>query len=362
MPKGSTAIYLRIASELRGKIERHEFPSGRLPTERDMAEAYGVNRLTLRNALRLLFAEGLIAKMGVHGTFVADAAPVLRKMSAQKVLALFASCDMDRPYVWPFLLDALQRELQANGVELEFQSVGSPSELEPLLKRNAVRRDFDGIIVSGFMNAELLAKLQDFKLPVVIIGSLRRQDPIEGQFDRVRVDTFNCVHEGVSALLGRGYSKVALVDGFISQWSLLAQNAWRSAYTDQGLAVPEQLLFNFEDDNISVGMKQSKMVMKARPDALFIQSECVARGMFDGLFRMGVKIPEDIPVVTLGHPGDSVSHLGFPKLEFQPEMMVSAAVKLLLRRVANPKAEPVLELLKANFLRRAAIPAKTPKL
>lgn len=51
-----------LAAEIRQKIISHEYPEGtRLPTETEMAEQLNISRPTVREALRLLEAEGLIS-------------------------------------------------------------------------------------------------------------------------------------------------------------------------------------------------------------------------------------------------------------------------------------------------------------
>ncbi|TGQ60706.1 FadR family transcriptional regulator, partial [Mesorhizobium sp. M1C.F.Ca.ET.212.01.1.1] len=63
-------LYQTIASKLRKLIEDGEFPPGsRLPGERELAERFGVSRVTIREAEIALEAQGWIAiriGSGVH--------------------------------------------------------------------------------------------------------------------------------------------------------------------------------------------------------------------------------------------------------------------------------------------------------
>lgn len=59
-------IYQQIEALLKQKIAEGEYPANQaLPSERTLAEAYGVNRLTVRAALKQLQAQGIV--MAVHG-------------------------------------------------------------------------------------------------------------------------------------------------------------------------------------------------------------------------------------------------------------------------------------------------------
>ena len=65
--------YLRIADDLRERIidGSHE-PGRRLPSNRELADAYGTTLATLRAALQLLADQGWVTVEHGNGTFVAD--------------------------------------------------------------------------------------------------------------------------------------------------------------------------------------------------------------------------------------------------------------------------------------------------
>ena len=67
----SVPIYRQLMDNIKQKIVNGELKVGdRLPSERDMAEKYGINRMTVRNAIKKMEAEGtLISKRG-SGTYV----------------------------------------------------------------------------------------------------------------------------------------------------------------------------------------------------------------------------------------------------------------------------------------------------
>jgi len=60
-----------IAAKLRAEITEGKMSAGtKLAAERELAQQFGVNRMTVRNALNILEGEGLIARYPVRGTFV----------------------------------------------------------------------------------------------------------------------------------------------------------------------------------------------------------------------------------------------------------------------------------------------------
>lgn len=73
-------LYLRLAAQLRQEIEAWRWTANEpLPSERELAELYGVSRETVRKSVRLLEQDGLIFSEQGRGTFVAP--PQVRGMA-----------------------------------------------------------------------------------------------------------------------------------------------------------------------------------------------------------------------------------------------------------------------------------------
>lgn len=64
-------IYLQLREVVRNKIEEGEYPPGiAIPSENELAETYGINRLTVRNAIDALVHEGLLKRVQGKGVYV----------------------------------------------------------------------------------------------------------------------------------------------------------------------------------------------------------------------------------------------------------------------------------------------------
>lgn len=61
-----------LASAIRERVIRGQYPPGHRLTEDDLAEQYGVSRIPVREALRLLEGEGFVRVIPYTGTFVAE--------------------------------------------------------------------------------------------------------------------------------------------------------------------------------------------------------------------------------------------------------------------------------------------------
>src|SRR5690348_11072361 len=75
----SEPLYAQVARDMAAHVRRGTVTAGqRLPPEPVLAEAYGVNRLTVREALASLTRQGLVRRVQGVGSFVADAPVRLR--------------------------------------------------------------------------------------------------------------------------------------------------------------------------------------------------------------------------------------------------------------------------------------------
>jgi GntR family transcriptional regulator len=73
MAEVAQTLYARLRDELRAQIlDGRLRPQAKLPSENEMTQAYGVSRITVRQALGDLQKEGLIVRLQGKGAFVAQ--------------------------------------------------------------------------------------------------------------------------------------------------------------------------------------------------------------------------------------------------------------------------------------------------
>ena len=81
-PASDRAVYKQIADHLRAAISRNALREGeQLPSEAQLMEHYGVARMTIRTALRVLQDEGLVTAEHGRGVYVRARPPVRRLAS-----------------------------------------------------------------------------------------------------------------------------------------------------------------------------------------------------------------------------------------------------------------------------------------
>jgi GntR family transcriptional regulator, transcriptional repressor for pyruvate dehydrogenase complex len=81
-------LCLQVATQLRNLILSQQIGAGdRLPAERDLCEQFGASRTVIREAIRMLEAEGLLTSLGGSGTYVKH----LQSQDVAKYLGMYAS-------------------------------------------------------------------------------------------------------------------------------------------------------------------------------------------------------------------------------------------------------------------------------
>ncbi len=126
LPEGEGPLYLRLQALIRGAVEGGELrPTDALPSERDLAEAFSVSRVTVRKALTGLVEEGVVEQRQGSGTFVSGGH---RKLQQGLSHLTSFSADMatrGRRTTSDWLLRALERVTPAEAMQLAL----SPGDL-----------------------------------------------------------------------------------------------------------------------------------------------------------------------------------------------------------------------------------------
>ena len=67
------AVYLQLKESIEKKIRDGVYKVGdKIPSERQMSELYGITRVTVKHAIRMLEEEGVLCSKQGKGTFVVD--------------------------------------------------------------------------------------------------------------------------------------------------------------------------------------------------------------------------------------------------------------------------------------------------
>ncbi|MBC8104498.1 MAG: LacI family DNA-binding transcriptional regulator [Cytophagales bacterium] len=157
----------------------------------------------------------------------------------------------------------------------------------------------DGAIMWGIGSENIATYLeqQDSSIPVVYLGAAR-----SGATDWVSFDYFEGGRLAMEHLIGRGRRRIALVSPYAfgeDRHEEPRHAAYMDACRRTG-QTPNVLLTDAEETRqagLRIAERIAALPAGERPDALFCHNDMIAIGVYCGLLRGGIRVPEDVAVV-----------------------------------------------------------------
>jgi DNA-binding LacI/PurR family transcriptional regulator len=198
----------------------------------------------------------------------------------------------------------------------------------------------DGVIV---MNANIddpvLPLLIHDPTPLVLVG----RHPYLRDLNSVDVENHEGALQAVRHVIGLGHIRIATITGpQHSSAAMDRRNGYKEALVEASLAIRPELII--EGDFTQEGGRQAMQTLlelAEPPTAVFVASDTMASGALQAARELGVRVPEDLALVS------------FDDLPFAPLLVPSlttvhqplyelgaAAADLLLKRLDRPEAPP----------------------
>jgi DNA-binding LacI/PurR family transcriptional regulator len=217
-PNSPLPRYYQIYSALLTRIKTGELAAGdALPSERQIAEDYGVARLTVVKALDLLARDNLINKQHGRGTFVLP-----QPEENLKTIAFIKAGGLVQSELKGISETAFEQnyQLQVLAVDLGMNRVQS-------YLKTCIDNGVKGLIVYALPGYEDMRVYQNFmtEVPMVMID---RYYP-ELETDCVIYDDENAAFQLTEKLIKRGHQRIAVIPGFEAQ-ATTVKNRLRGHY------------------------------------------------------------------------------------------------------------------------------------
>ncbi len=200
---------LRVAEYIRKLIEQKRFgPGVRLPSERELAEQFGMSHTTVRRGLAALVREGVIERRVGMGSFVAEqrlSKPASVSTRMPTIAMAVPRFHLSSPTIG-YRLQGVRQVLSQDdyGVEvIGFETDGVTDSFQSMLRD----RGFAGLLYHGFINATFAQRLRDVKIPFVSLGI---NCPVE-DVPHVMIDYDKLLHRVVHEAYRFGHRQLALV-------------------------------------------------------------------------------------------------------------------------------------------------------
>ena len=194
---------------LRDQIRQGKYKAGeKIPTVREFAEKYSLNKTTVNSAVLNLAAEGLLVSYAGKGTFVTRP----RKKQGPKLIGYIFDAGISREYPSvAFHIRNLTRELSGSNYSLvadEYPADGGMCG-NPEFQKKVKDGFFAGLIAYTPLSLEDLVFLRKQNMPVVIVGD----EANDAQTASVCADMFEAGMMLTEHLVKLGHKKIALLTG-----------------------------------------------------------------------------------------------------------------------------------------------------
>ncbi|MGO4546076.1 GntR family transcriptional regulator [Paenibacillus sp. 2TAB23] len=369
----SKPMYEKIFESVKKQIVTNVYGVGeRIPSEKELAEAYKVSRITSKKALELLTNERLIVRKPGRGSFVADPETDFGPMPAasQAPASAFTAdmttiglviTDFGNSYGTGLIYGMEEASRDHDCFLVLRRSFGIPAN-EELSIQKLLHLGVDGLIVfpaqGEYFNEEIL-KLVISRFPLVLID--RHLKGVSAA--SISTDNAAAARKATAFLFELGHRHISFLSPPPTDTTAVEDRVegFIQAFAEHGIAVDKDLWVSdltstlpnsFNENNIEEDVQRLMAHLKRHPDitALFAIEYNIALLAKAAVERSGLRIPEDISIICFDSPPTGLGGgYAFTHIRQNEEEMGRLAVGHVLR-IMQGQAVPNKVMLEADLI------------
>ena len=330
--------YESVAELIRENIRKGGYPGGELPGEALLGKEFGVGKITVYHALKLLAEEGLIDRVKKRGTFVKGVSGQPVSVSSQVAMVM-----RHTGHYFGRLAAHIRAHL------LEHSLLGLPADI--------------GDDESRKSRESLFTLLGSKIYGVVFDGDAYFKFPFMNNFPRVRsvllqhfdasgeipdcavlVDFEEAAYLATSHMVAGGRKRIVLCTHKPENFPIadeaharrhpgtLLGQGYRRAMAEAGLGEGERVFLPIAEPG---DMLRGLLTRRQRPDAIVCNSDIWAVRVVSACQELGLKVPEDLAVTGMYNtPWCNECPVRLTSVSFEEKEIARLAVELLTAR--NP--------------------------
>ena len=314
-----------------------------------------VNRSGYASPATRAKVEAAIAELG----YVPNAVARQLRSKRSHTIALVVS-DITNPF-FTTIARGVEDAAATRGYAVMFANTDESEVEEIEYLRMLAQRQIDGVLlVPAGDSAASFQLLEGQEIPVVVID--RRV--VSRKVDEVRCDSEAGAYELVRHLIGLGHTRIAVITGRRNiSTSTDRVVGYERALREAGLPVSPELEA-YDSFSLEGGYRQVNQILAngGKPTAIFATNNFLAFGALRALREAGLRIPDDVSLVTFDdlpvewHDDPFITVLAQPAYE-----LGRRATELLLARLdaGAPTKRQVIVLPGELIIRRSSGPAPT---
>ena len=344
-------LYAIIIEYIQRQIEEGQFvPHEQIPTEMELAQQFGVSRITTKRALVELERSGYIYRKRGSGSYVRerqDSSEVQDRESkemipAKNIISIVLPYMVENGHVG--YIKGISDYLEATGYYLSLHSTDWNPERERELLNRLPKHGFVGIIlypVSTIYNQDIIHMHHLNGYPLVAIDQFYDGVPVPS----VVSDNRNGSYMAARHLIEQGHRRVA----YVSSIGIQYRNSVRDRYfgyfqalKDFGLPLDSELVVTdfyreLTSENTHAYYEEvARSLMTKGVTAIMMEHDQLALDMMAACYMAGIKVPEQLSII--GFDDIELAQHGEPPLttiaqdfyevgKYAAELMVAAIEK-----------------------------------
>ncbi len=246
---------------------------------------------------------------------------------------------------------AIEETLRAADYQMVLVGDNSQSSEEVAGARTFLAMRAPGVIITP-VGEEASRVLTRHGVAVVEVDRRLASSPC----DAVVIDNERGARDATTHLLVAGHRRVGLLVAD-TNWTSDAGRlqGYRDAHERAGMDVDEALVLRVGFHAQDVELRIARLLDEAQPTAIFAANNLLAEQAWHVLRRRGLRLPDDVSLVGFDDvPWMGMVSPGITVVAQPTEQLGRRAAELLLRRLADPACETLVEQLEPRLLVRGS--------
>lgn len=288
-------------------------------------------------------------KLGYHPNFIARS---LASQSTQAIgLVMPSSGDVvfQNPF-FPTVLQGISEGAHEKNYALHMTTGKSEIETLDAVIHMVQGRRVDGVVLLySKVEDKVISYLQGRDFPFVVVGKPYKH--VE-EITHVDNDNFRAMRDATEYLIGLGHQQIAFIGGSLDL-VVTVDRLLGYERALRGADIPLRNEYIIHEEFLREGGQEAVeelMALEHRPTALVVADDFMALGVLNMLDEMGIRVPEDISVVSFNNV--LLSEMSKPPLtsvDINIFDLGYQASKSLIQKIEN-KSEPTKRIIIAHRL------------
>lgn len=344
-------IYMQIYDFLKQSIYEGKYKRGdKIPSEKELAEEWGVSVITSRKALDMLRNENIIVRHAGKGSFVNEMENVTDTQRNKKPLIGVIMTDFNESFGIG-LLDGIEKGVDGKANFLFRRSFGDPVKEQQCIQ-DFLEQSVDGLIIlpshATHFNAAILQLVVD-DYPLVLIDRYLRGLGATA----IGTDNTKATIKGMEYLFDLGHESIMLLASPAS-YAVAAEDrveGFQKAYHEYGISISKSSMVevtstlpnSFKEKNVLRDINRIKEQLKNNKNitAIFAIEYNIALLARQAIKELGMSCPDDISILCFDSPPFKPGSFSFTHLVQDQESIGKMAVEELLTILSSENAKEI---------------------